>query len=107
MFFFPLIYFSPTCLLGLTRFSLAFFLLLPLNFYQFESSGYDRTLESAAALAFGLYPVGQEDEDVRDNSLFYNHEIVVPVHSSQPENDRESPPPHPIRYSEILFGDIN
>ncbi|CAB1118839.1 unnamed protein product [Ectocarpus sp. CCAP 1310/34] len=54
---------------------------------QIESSGYDRTLESAAAMALGLYPMGQNDTDVEQNSLLWMEQIVVPIHSSKPQND--------------------
>lgn len=56
---------------------------------QIVSSGYDRTLESATALAFGLYPIGQSDAAVEGNTLLWDNQIVVPIHSSNPENDGE------------------
>ncbi|CAN0253730.1 unnamed protein product [Pylaiella littoralis] len=54
---------------------------------QVVSSGYDRTIESATALAFGLYPIGQSNGAVDGNSLLWDNQIVVPVHSSNPDND--------------------
>ena len=57
--------------------------------WQFVSSGYDRTLESAAALSLGLYPANQEDPELTKQTLLWQNFIVVPIHSSQPENDGE------------------
>ena len=62
----------------------------PVDPFQIESSGYDRTIESATAVAFGLYPSGQLDADLATQTLLIDNQIVTPVHSSQPENDRES-----------------
>lgn len=56
---------------------------------QVVSSGYDRTLESAAAMNLGLYPEEQEDPDVQDMVMLWNDQIIVPVHASKPENDSE------------------
>ncbi|CAN0053053.1 unnamed protein product [Scytosiphon promiscuus] len=53
------------------------------------SSGYDRTLESAAAMNLGLYPENQNDTDVQENVALWNDQIVVPIHASLPENDIE------------------
>lgn len=36
-----------------------------------------------------MYPPGQNDTDVVDTTLLWNNHIIVPVHSSQPENDGE------------------
>ena len=60
----------------------------PLN-QQIVSSGYDRTLESATALLLALYPPGSSEEDVASSTLLWENFIVVPIHSSDPENDRE------------------
>lgn len=40
-------------------------------------------------MAMGLYPMGQNDTDVEQNSLLWMEQIVVPIHSSKPQNDRE------------------
>ncbi|CAM9779805.1 unnamed protein product, partial [Laminaria digitata] len=54
---------------------------------QVVSSGYDRTLESASALTLGLYPANQEDPEVAEQTLLWQNFIVVPIHSSKPQND--------------------
>eukprot|EP00903_Cladosiphon_okamuranus_P015188 g14041.t1 len=54
---------------------------------QFEASGYDRTIESATAVGYGMYPLGQTDPDVGNNSLIIENQIVFPVHSTDPKND--------------------
>ena len=56
---------------------------------QVVSSGYDRTLESASALSLGLYPANQDDPELAQQTLLWQNFIVVPIHSSQPENDGE------------------
>lgn len=54
---------------------------------QIVSSGFDRTLESAAALALALFPPGQDDEDVGTATMLNNNHIIVPVHAADPQND--------------------
>lgn len=54
------------------------------------SSGYDRTLETAEAVALGLYPPNTADMEERNSTWLPDHHIVIPIHSEDPENDGEA-----------------
>lgn len=38
-------------------------------------------------MALGLYPPGTKDEDEANTTLLPNDHIIVPVHSTDPQND--------------------